>query len=112
MIALPGKAIVLGYNYNVTIVTTSPAFVVGGAYTAQIRQDVDNATILGTITTGDGNIVVVNDRTISLTIPGTLSSAWTAKTVVLDLVRSDVTPKQYAGVKLTFFTERPVTRGI
>lgn len=108
-----GRPIVAGYEWRIRVrATASPVlFPVGVALTAQVRDKVDAADPLTTLTTGAG-ITRVDDNTIEFVIAGATSAAWTVRQAVLDLVRTDVTPDQFLPFRLRVPIVQPATRGL
>jgi hypothetical protein len=107
-----GPAIVAGYEYTLRIAADLPLFPLGCALTSHVRRKIGDTTIMATLKTENGGLVRVSDNEVDIVIPGTESLAWTAGSVVLDMVRTDLTPDKHLG----FFLEIPVvlavTRGL
>lgn len=80
----------------------------GATYVAHIRDET-NKSLLAELTTASGGISVHPTDIMRFTV----SAQDTAKfpdTVIMDVVRTDVTPTQYQGFKLRISVENPVTR--
>lgn len=112
MYEIRGQALVLGYDFQMRLAATADIFPPGFTGTAHVRASRDDATILATLTTANGGLVRIDNKNLDLKITGVQSAGWTATSVVLDIVRTDPTPDQYLGIRLTILTEKPVTRGL
>jgi hypothetical protein len=84
------------------------AFPVGCQLRAEFRQK-EGAPLLAEVTTADGGITRVADNEILLQLPANASRAWTVKSVKFDIIRTDVVPDTYLGVKFTVPVVQPVT---
>jgi hypothetical protein len=110
----PGRPIVAGFPYSleVTVTRETPFFPAGSAHTAQIRDTPSSGSVRATLTTANGGLVRVSDTVVRLVIPAETSAAWREGSVVLDIVRTDVSPDEYGGFLLTIPVVRSVTRGL
>jgi repressor of nif and glnA expression len=88
-----------------------PVNLTGFTARMQIRSDIDSQTVLAELTTANGGIVLDNTaKTITLTIPATVTAAFTFTTAVydLELISSGLQVTQFCGGILTLYKE--VTR--
>ena len=106
----------IGYPWSMRIQLVSsnpdPIFPVGVEITGHIRKEVDDDTILATLTTADGSVVRVDDNTIELSLTADASAAWEPCQWVCDLVRTDTDPDEFLGITINHTAILPVTRGL
>jgi hypothetical protein len=102
------------WSFPVTLVPKPPAtdpivaFPSGCALRAEFRHK-EGAPLLAAVTTADGGIVRLADNAIRIDLPANASRDWTVKSVKFDVVRTDVVPDRYLGVKFTVPVVQPVT---
>ncbi|MBD9511648.1 hypothetical protein IB265_33370 [Ensifer sp. ENS10] len=109
---LKGKAIQTGCEWRLKIKVVSTAlaaFPSTAKFTAQVRVDADSP-VLATLTTQAGNIIRVDDTSIEIVLPGSISAEWSSGKVVMDVVRTDLTDKIHLGFDLEIPVKRSVTR--
>lgn len=107
-----GPAILIGYGYRLQIETEVPLFPEGADLVAQVRQKPSAADILATLTSAEGHLLREGDHLLTLTIPAAFTTDLSVGSVVLDLVRLDVTPALPLGFILEIPVMLPVTRGL
>ena len=100
-----------GYAYAVQLDVSSDdePFPEGCSLRAQICDYVGASAPIGTLTTGDGSIVVVDSHNIVLHLSPAITGALGNTSAAIDLVRDDVVPEQWLGIQITFPVVRPVT---
>ncbi|WP_353268359.1 hypothetical protein [Gemmatimonas sp.] len=110
----PGRPIVAGFPWSldVTVTRETPFFPSGSTHTAHVRDTPSSGSIRATLTTANGGLTRVDDNTVRLLIPAETSATWKEGSVVLDIVRTDVTPDEYGGFVLTLPVVRSITRGL
>lgn len=104
-----GRALVAGYEWRQRFVSPVALFPSGATFTAQIRRTIADTSPLATLTTANGGLVRVDDMTLEVVIDGTTSVAWSAGTVVFDVVRTDGT-QQHLGFRVSVPIAQAVTR--
>ncbi|MDR3502866.1 MAG: hypothetical protein P4L79_09810 [Legionella sp.] len=106
-----GNSIVPGYPWTLTlsIQANTPYFSNTATYFSYVKQTSDYSTVLAKLSTANGNFVAVDTQNLIVTIPGTLTANLNVSQIVFDLIRTDVSPHAYVGLKLTVPVEQPVT---
>ncbi|HYW49043.1 MAG TPA: hypothetical protein VE861_00480 [Gemmatimonadaceae bacterium] len=84
------------------------AFPAGCALRAEFRQK-EGTPVLATLTTADGGLQRVADDEVHVYLPAAASREFTAKAVKFDIIRTDVVPDTYLGVKFTVPVVQPIT---
>lgn len=107
-----GPAIVAGYNWSLRLIADDDAFPEGVAIIGHVRRKVADTVKLATLSTANGGVTRVDNRQVDIHIDPDVSKDWTAGSVVMDFVRTDVEPDAYLGFVLTVPVVLPVTRGI
>lgn len=83
-------------------------------FTAHVRDSA--GTLLDTLTTAGGHISVASDGdgvpTVTLSFTAAMSLAWSVSRVVVDVVRTDVSPANHLGFKASLVFLEPVTQGL
>lgn len=112
-VKVPGKIIQSGYGWTarLAIGDGTVLFPAGAKFRAQVRRAPDIQEILFEMTSDNGGITRVDGNKIDLSIPGTATASWpTNRKVYIDVVRTDVTPPQHLGFRLTVPVQLPITR--
>lgn len=106
-----GSSILIGYEWRQAVqVTPADLFPVGGEWKAQVRAIRAASTVLAEMTTDGGGIERVSDGEITMVLTAAQTAAMKAGSVILDVVRTDVTPPEHLGFTLTVPVQLPVTR--
>ena len=110
---LQGKAIQTGCEWRLKIKITSSAlaaFPTTARFSASVRRDSADGDLLITMSSAAGSVIRVDGNTLELVLKGTDTAAWSAGTVVLDVIRTDLTQKIHLGFELEIPVKRSVTR--
>lgn len=107
-----GPAIMAGYEYRLQLEASGPIFPSGCSLTAQLRKKVSDPDILAILTTANGGLTRLSDTTLEITLPASASAGLPAGSVVMDMVRTDLTPDRHLNFFLEIPVIRPVTRGL
>ena len=107
-----GPAILIGYEYRLQLEAEGALFPDEARFAGQIRRNANDETVLATLTSEGGTILRRGDNKLELIIPETVTGALAPGSVVLDLVRTDLTPPQHLNVFLEIPVLLPVTRGL
>ncbi|MGV1754811.1 hypothetical protein [Agrobacterium sp. CG674] len=110
---LQGKAIQTGCEWRLKIKITSSALAVfptTAKFSASIRKDDADGELLITLSSDASSITRVDGNTIELILKGTDTAEWTAGTVILDVIRTDLTQKIHLGFDLEIPVKRSITR--
>lgn len=104
------KPIYPGFPWDMTLrlLATPVLFPEGVKLRAQIRTAV-GAPILATLTTEAGTLARVDDERVAIALDPAITTRLKAGTIVLELIRTDVTPAVHLGVRLTIQVKTPVT---
>ena len=107
-----GPAILIGYEYRLQLAAEGVVFPEEARFAGQVRANLNDETVLATLSSESGTILRRSDNTMELIIPETVTAALAPGSVVLDLVRTDLVPPQHLNVFLEIPVLRPVTRGL
>jgi len=110
-VKVPGKVIQAGYDWSMRLVIGGEAiFPVGATFRAQVRRAPEVDDVLHTMTTDNGGAVLIDERTINLTVPGAATAGWPSRKVYIDIVRTDGLTPQHLGFRLIVPVQQPITR--
>ncbi|KGK99842.1 hypothetical protein [Thalassobacter sp. 16PALIMAR09] len=107
-----GPAILIGYAYRLDLEAEASLFPETADIIAQVRIKPSATDILATLTTADGTLIRQSDCLLSLTIPAQYTANLEPGSVVLDMVRVDVSPALPLGFLLEIPVMLPITRGL
>jgi hypothetical protein len=107
-----GPAVLIGYAWRLQIEAEAPVFPEGASYAGQIRARAGAADVLATLTSANQGILRISDRVLELALSPDQSAGLAPGRVVLDLVRTDLTPDLHLGFLLDLPVTQPVTRGL
>lgn len=101
----------IGYAWTqrVTMVSTPAAFPSGVMLTAHVRPFRSAETAI-TLTTENGGIIRVSDSVVDVTMTAAQTAQCAEGRVILDVVRTDTTPKLHMRFALDVPVVLPVTR--
>jgi hypothetical protein len=105
-----GKAITAGFPWSIRVTMSEIAFPSGAVLVGHVRRRVDDTAILAELSTANGRIARVDDYSVDVSIPGSVSDEWAPGTVTFDIARTDLDPDQYLGFRITVPVLLPVTR--
>lgn len=112
-IRVPGRILHAGYNWTTRIVFKSSGtqFPVGSTFAAHVRRAPEDEDVLATLTTANGGITRIDDKTLELTIPGSATQGWPAgRKAYVDVVRTDENEPEHLGFRLVIPVQVPITR--
>lgn len=107
-----GPAIAVGYEYRLQIETNAPVFPPGCSLVAQVRAKVSDSAVIATLTTANGGLTRIADAIVEIAIPPAATAALPAGSVVMDMVRTDLSPDRHLNFTLEIPVIRPVTRDL
>lgn len=110
---LAAPPIAPGYDYAVRLEVDGLGDVVfpsGVELRSQVRRFSYSSHVIAELTTDNGGLVRVDDRTVELRIGGEQTASIDGRTVVLDLVRTDTAPETYLYLQLQLAVMFPVTK--
>ena len=107
-----GPAILIGYAYRLDLEAEAPLFPGTAELIAHVRLKPSATDILAALTTANGTLMLQSDYLLSLIIPAQDTASLEPGSVVLDMVRLDVSPAMPLGFFLEIPVMLPVTRGL
>ena len=107
-----GPAIIIGYEYRLQIEAESALFPPGAAFAGQLRTKPGAAVAVATLTSGNGCLERRSDRVLEIIVSPAATAVLGPGTVVLDLVRTDLSPPRHLAFLLEIPVAQPVTRGL
>jgi hypothetical protein len=107
-----GPAIMIGYAYRLRLEAEGALFPQGAVFFGQVRQSPGAAEVLVTLSSANGGLVRVSDHALDLQITAGDTARMVEGSVVIDVVRTDVSPDLHLGFALEIPVLLPVTRGL
>lgn len=99
-----------GYDWTAQMELDEPVLAPEAVVVAQIRRR--TATdVLFTLSTADRTLLIIDEKTMQIALPGAASAAWPAGSVVIDFVRRDG-GDIHLGFRAEVSVKVPVTRGL
>lgn len=105
-----GPVILIGYEYRLQLQAEADLFPEGASFTGQVRSAITAATTLAELSTAAGSVLRVDGRTMEIVLPPDVTASLAPGGIVLDLVRTDLTPDCHLGFVLEIPVVLPVTR--
>jgi hypothetical protein len=105
-----GPVILIGYEYRLQLQAEVDLFPGNAHFIGQLRRMVSDEAVLATLSTTNGGVLRVDDRTLEIVLPPEVTAMLPPGRVVLDLVRTDLYPDRHLGVLLEIPVVLPVTR--
>ncbi|MDV7272078.1 hypothetical protein RYZ20_14375 [Thioclava sp. A2] len=105
-----GPIILIGYEYRLQLQAEADLFPETATFAGQLRRAVSDSAVLATISTANGGVLRRDARTLEIVVPPEVTASLSPGHVVLDLVRTDVSPDQHLGFLLDIPVSLPVTR--
>jgi len=108
---IDGLSITPGYPWSLSLTTSNNnvSFPANSTYIASIKQTEDYSTILGTLSSANGNFSVLSNNNLLISMSGNTTSNLIGSQVVFDLVRTDTVSPMYVGIKITVPLMVPIT---
>ena len=107
-----GPAILPGYAYRLRLVAEHALFPEAARFVAQIRVSPSSNAVLADISSAAGGFERISDTELELVLSPAETAALPLGRVVLDIVRTDLTPLLHLGVFLELPVMQPVTREV
>ncbi|WP_242183050.1 hypothetical protein [Sphingomonas sp. CARO-RG-8B-R24-01] len=107
------QPIAAGFHYAIRLQATgpqSPAFPFGCELMTEVRAYVGAPVSEGILSTANQTIIRVDDDTIELHFPSSMTGGLTNSVAVIDLVRTDPSPDQWMSISVQIPLVRPVTQ--
>ena len=105
-----GPVILIGYEYRLQLEAEADLFPEGAAFAGQLRSTIAATSVLAALSTMGGSILRLDERILEIVLTPAVTSGLTPGLVVLDLVRTDLTPDRHLGFLLEIPVALPVTR--
>ena len=105
-----GPIILIGYEYRLQLEAEAVLFPEGADFAGQLRATITSASVLAELTSSAGSILRLDDRTLEIVLAPEVTASLAPGGIVLDLVRTDLTPDRHLGFVLEIPVVLPVTR--
>jgi hypothetical protein len=105
-----GPVILIGYEYRLQLQADAELFPQGASFAGQVRSTISAAAVLAELSTATGSVLRLDARTLEIILSPAITAELAPGMVVLDLVRSDLTPDRHLGFVLEIPVVLPVTR--
>jgi hypothetical protein len=109
---LEGPVILIGYEYRLQLQAEADLFPEAATFTGQLRSTVTDSTVLATLSTANGSVLRHDERTLEIVVAADVTAVLIPGSVVVDFVRTDLTPERPLGFSLEIPVQQPVTRGL
>ncbi len=108
-----GQIITTGYDWTIqfSFENSAHVFPETATFVSQLRRDPNVDDVLATLTSANGGVTRISDKIIQLRLEGDITKDWPARTVWLDVVRTDL-GHEHLGFILKVPVRRAITRGI
>ena len=97
------------FALRVNVTGGDPAFPAGCQIKADVRDYAGAPVLAGTLTTGDGTILRIDDNTVEMHMTHAITAALGNTSATVDFVRTDLTPDAWIGVQIVLPVVKPVT---
>jgi hypothetical protein len=105
-----GPVILIGYEYRLQLQAEADLFPEGASFVGQVRSAITAATMVAELSTAAGSVLRVDGRTLEIVLTPDVTVNLAPGGIVLDLVRTDLTPDRHLGFVLEIPVALPVTR--
>ena len=105
-----GPVILIGYEYRLQLQAEADLFPEGASFAGQVRSAITAATVVAELSSAAGSVLRVDVRTLEIVLAPEVTANLVPGMVVLDLVRTDLTPDRHLGFVLEVPVALPVTR--
>jgi hypothetical protein len=105
-----GPVIMIGYEYRLQLEAEADLFPEGAVFAGQVRNAVTAATVMAELSNAAGSVLRVDGRTLEIVLTPDVTVNLAPGGIVLDLVRTDLTPDRHLGFVLEIPVVLPVTR--
>ena len=105
-----GPVILIGYEYRLQLQAEADLFPEEASFVGQVRNAVTATTMVAELSTAAGSVLRVDGRTLEIVLAPEVTASLTPGGIVLDLVRTDLTPDRHLGFVLEIPVALPVTR--
>lgn len=105
-----GPVILIGYEYRLQLQAEADLFPEGASFVGQVRSTIGAASRVADLSTAAGSVLRLDGRTLEIVLAPDVTASLAPGGVVLDLVRTDLTPNRHLGFLLEIPVVLPVTR--
>ena len=105
-----GPVILIGYEYRLRLEAEADLFPQGASFVGQVRSTIAAASRVADLSTAAGSVLRLDGRTLEIVLATDVTASLAPGWVVLDLVRTDLTPDRHLGFLLEIPVVLPVTR--
>ena len=105
-----GPVILIGYQYRLQLQAEADLFPEDASFAGQVRSAISAATVVAELSSAAGSVLRVDVRTLEIVLAPEVTANLLPGMVVLDLVRTDLTPDRHLGFILEIPVVLPVTR--
>ena len=105
-----GPVILIGYEYRLQLQAEADLFPEGASFVGQVRSMVSTTAVLAELSTAAASVLRVDVRTLEIVLAPEVTTSLAPGGIVLDLVRTDLTPDRHLGFVLEIPVVLPVTR--
>jgi hypothetical protein len=105
-----GPVILIGYEYRLQLEAEADLFPESASFVGHVRSAFTAATVVAALSTAAGSVLRVDGRTLEIVLPPDVTASLAPGGIVLDLVRTDLTPDRHLGFVLEIPVVLPVTR--
>ena len=105
-----GPVILIGYEYRLQLQAEADLFPEGASFAGQMRSAISAATVVAELSSAAGSVLRVDVRTLEIVLAPEVTANLVPGMVVLDLVRTDLSPDRHLGFVLEVPVALPVTR--
>lgn len=105
-----GPVILIGYEYRLQLQAEADLFPDGASFAGQVRSAISAATVVAELSSAAGSVLRVDVRTLEIVLAPEVTANLVPGMVVLDLVRTDLSPDRHLGFVLEVPVALPVTR--
>jgi hypothetical protein len=105
-----GPVILIGYEYRLHLEAEADLFPEGASFVGQVRSTIAAASMVADLSTAAGSVLRLDGRTLEIVLAPDVTASLAPGGVVLDLVRTDLTPDRHLGFLLEIPVALPVTR--
>jgi hypothetical protein len=105
-----GPVILIGYEYRLLLEAEADLFPEDASFAGQVRSAISAATVVAELSSAAGSVLRVDVRTLEIVLAPEVTANLAPGKVVLDLVRTDLSPDRHLGFVLEVPVALPVTR--
>jgi hypothetical protein len=105
-----GPVILIGYEYRLQLEAEADLFSEGASFVGHVRSMVSTTAVLAELSTAAASVLRLDGRTLEIVLAPDVTASLAPGGIVLDLVRTDLTPDRHLGFVLEIPVVLPVTR--